>query len=234
MKKVLRILATVLTSAMLLSATACTVVDDKATTTTTTAAAAATTKAADATAAATTASSTTFKVGVAMPTQSSERWIADGANMKAQLEEKGYVVDLQYAEDDVQAQVNQIENMITNGANCLVIAAIDSSALVNVLEKAKTAGIPVIAYDRLLMDTDAVSYYATFDNYQVGVLQASYLVKALDLDNAAGPFNIELFAGSPDDNNATMFWNGAMDDACAYRHFCSLHDRYKRNALFPG
>ena len=157
MKKVLRILATVLTSAMLLSATACTVVDTKTTTATTTAAAAATTKAAaDATTADTTASSTTFKVGVAMPTQSSERWIADGANMKKQLEEKGYVVDLQYAEDDVQAQVNQIENMITNGANCLVIAAIDSSALVNVLEKAKTAGIPVIAYDRLLMDTDAV------------------------------------------------------------------------------
>ena len=217
MKKVLRILATVLTSAMLLSATACTVVDTKTTTATTTAAAAATTKAAaDATTADTTASSTTFKVGVAMPTQSSERWIADGANMKAQLEEKGYVVDLQYAEDDVQAQVNQIENMITNGANCLVIAAIDSSALVNVLEKAKTAGIPVIAYDRLLMDTDAVSYYATFDNYQVGVLQAGYLVTALDLENAAGPFNIELFAGSPDDNNATMFWNGAMDTLKPY------------------
>ncbi|MCR5687362.1 MAG: substrate-binding domain-containing protein, partial [Lachnospiraceae bacterium] len=104
------------------------------------------------------------KVAVAMPTQSSERWMHDGANMKAQLEELGYTVDLQYAEDDVQAQVSQIENMIAAGANCLVIAAIDSDALVNVEQQAKDAGIPVIAYDRLLMNTDAVSYYATFDN----------------------------------------------------------------------
>ncbi len=104
------------------------------------------------------------KVGVAMPTQSSERWINDGANMKAQLEALGYEVDLQYAEDDVQMQVSQIENMIASGVNCLVIASIDSSALVNVEAQAKDAGIPIIAYDRLLMDTDAVSYYATFDN----------------------------------------------------------------------
>ena len=104
------------------------------------------------------------KVGVAMPTQSSERWINDGANMKAQLEALGYEVDLQYAEDDVQAQVSQIENMIASGVNCLVIASIDSDALVNVEAQAKEAGIPIIAYDRLLMNTDAVSYYATFDN----------------------------------------------------------------------
>ena len=104
------------------------------------------------------------KVGVAMPTQSSERWIRDGKNMKEKLEGIGYEVDLQYAEDDVQAQVSQIENMIAKGANCLVVAAIDSSALVNVLAQAKSNDIPVIAYDRLLMDTDAVSYYASFDN----------------------------------------------------------------------
>ena len=215
MKKVMRILATALTAALLLSATACT------STTAGTSAAAGTTAATTAaatTAAATTADSgKTYRVGVAMPTQSSERWIADGANVKKQLEALGYVVDLQYAEDDVQAQVNQIENMITNGANCLVIAAIDSSALVNILAKAKSSSIPVIAYDRLLMNTDAVSYYATFDNYQVGVLQASYLVDALGLkDSTKGPFNVELFAGSPDDNNATLFWNGAMDTLKPY------------------
>jgi len=221
MKKVKRIIATFIATAMLISVAACTVVDPAKTTEATTKAAAATTAAevdaTDATAAATTADAgAVFQVGVAMPTQSSARWIADGANMKSQLEELGYIVDLQYAEDDVQAQVNQIENMITNGANCLVIAAIDSSALVNVLAKAKEAAIPVIAYDRLLMDTDAVSYYATFDNYQVGVQQASYLVEALGLAEDKGPFNIELFAGSPDDNNATMFWNGAMDTLKEY------------------
>ena len=215
MKKVKRIIATIIATAMLVSVAACTAVDTKTTT------AAATTKAAAETTAAaaetTKAAGTTFRVGVAMPTQSSERWIADGANVKQQLEDLGYVVDLQYAEDDVQAQVNQIENMITNGANCLVIAAIDSSALVNILAKAKESKIPVIAYDRLLMNTDAVSYYATFDNYQVGVLQASYLVDALGLkDSTKGPFNVELFAGSPDDNNATLFWNGAMDTLQPY------------------
>ena len=115
------------------------------------------------------------KIGVAMPTQSSERWINDGANMKKQLEEKGYEVDLQYAEDDVQMQVSQIENMIASGVNCLVIAAIDSSTLVNVEEQAKQAGIPIIAYDRLLMDTDAVSYYATFDNKGVGTAIGQYI-----------------------------------------------------------
>ncbi len=160
------------------------------------------------------------RVAVAMPTQSSERWINDGANMKAQLEELGYEVDLQYAEDDVQAQVSQIENMIAAGANCLVIAAVDSSALVNVEQQAKDAGIPVIAYDRLLMDSDAVSYYATFDNKGVGTAIGEYIKanatkdgnKGLDAVKSAGlTMNIEFLMGSPDDNNALMLYNGLME-----------------------
>ena len=150
------------------------------------------------------------KVAVAMPTQSSERWINDGGNMKKQLEALGYEVDLQYAEDDVQAQVSQIENMIAAGANCLVIAAIDSSALVNVEAQAKNAGIPVIAYDRLLMDTDAVSYYATFDNKGVGTAIGAYIVEHTDL-TPDDPKTIELFMGSPDDNNAHMLYAGLME-----------------------
>lgn len=150
------------------------------------------------------------KVGVAMPTQSSERWIKDGGNMKEKLEKLGYEVDLQYAEDDVQAQVSQIENMIATGANCLVIASIDSSALVNVLKQAKEAEIPVIAYDRLLMDTDAVSYYASFDNEGVGTAIGEYIVKKADLDNATEPQTIEFFMGSPDDNNAVLLHKGVM------------------------
>lgn len=154
------------------------------------------------------------KIGVAMPTQSSERWINDGANMKSQLEALGYEVDLQYAEDDVQAQVGQIENLIANGADCLVVAAVDSSALVNVLGQAKENGIPVIAYDRLLMDTDAVSYYATFDNKGVGTAIAEYIVETKDLEGAkaAGEsYTIEFFMGSPDDNNALFLYNGVME-----------------------
>ena len=150
------------------------------------------------------------KVGVAMPTQSSERWINDGANMKAKLEELGYEVDLQYAEDDVQAQVSQIENMIASGASCLVVASIDSSALVNVLAQAKDAGIPVIAYDRLLMDTDAVSYYASFDNEGVGTAIGEYIEAKAGLATATEPQTIEFFMGSPDDNNAVLLHKGVM------------------------
>ena len=155
------------------------------------------------------------KVGVAMPTQSSERWINDGNNMKKQLEALGYEVDLQYAEDDVQAQVSQIENMIAAGVNCLVIASIDSSALVNVEKQAQEAGIPVIAYDRLLMDTDAVSYYATFDNKGVGTAIGKYIVDNAGLD-PANPQTIELFMGSPDDNNAHMLYAGLMEQIQPY------------------
>ncbi|MBQ7588281.1 MAG: sugar-binding protein, partial [Lachnospiraceae bacterium] len=149
------------------------------------------------------------KVAVAMPTQSSERWINDGSNMKKQLEALGYEVDLQYAEDDVQAQVSQIENMIAKGANCLVIAAIDSDALVNVEAQAKDAGIPIIAYDRLLMNTDAVSYYATFDNKGVGTKIGEYIVQHCGATKD-DPKTIELFMGSPDDNNAHMLYAGLM------------------------
>lgn len=154
------------------------------------------------------------KVGVAMPTQSSERWINDGANMKSKLEALGYEVDLQYAEDDVQMQVSQIENMIASGVNCLVIASIDSAALVNVEAQAKAAGIPIIAYDRLLMNTDAVSYYATFDNKGVGTAIGKYIEdnkKLADAQAAGESYTIEFFMGSPDDNNAKMLYDGVME-----------------------
>ncbi len=157
------------------------------------------------------ASGEKLKVGIAMPTKSSARWIADGENMVKVFQGLGYDTDLQYAEDVVENQVSQIENMITTGADALVIAAIDGEALGQVLTKAHDANIPVIAYDRLIRGSEYVSYYATFDNFKVGVLQASSLVKGLKLDaGAKGPFNIELFAGSPDDNNSIFFFNGAM------------------------
>jgi putative multiple sugar transport system substrate-binding protein len=149
-------------------------------------------------------------VGISMPTKSSARWIADGQNMSKDFKEKGYKIDLQYADDDIPNQLAQVENMITKGAKVLVIAAIDGTTLSNVLQKAADKGIKVIAYDRLIRGSKNVDYYATFDNFQVGVLQASYIEKALDLRAGKGPFNIELFGGSADDNNAHFFYNGAM------------------------
>ena len=151
------------------------------------------------------------KVGVAMPTKDLQRGNQDGANMKAELEAAGYEVDLQYAANDIATQVSQIENMINSGCSMLVIASIDGDSLGTVLEMAKEASIPVIAYDRLIMNSDAVSYYATFDNYMVGTIQGQYIKDQLDLDNAAGPFNIELTTGDPGDNNARFFFGGAMD-----------------------
>lgn len=148
-------------------------------------------------------------IGVAMPTKSSERWIADGNNIKEQLESAGYDVDLQYAEDDIPTQVSQVENMITKGVDTLVIAAIDGTALGEVLSTAESQDIDIISYDRLIRDSEAVDYYTTFDNFQVGVLQAESLVAGLE-ESGKPPYNVELFAGSPDDNNATFFWDGAM------------------------
>ena len=149
-------------------------------------------------------------VGIAMPTKSSARWIDDGNNIVKQLQDAGYATDLQYADDDIPNQLSQIENMVTKGVKVLVIAAIDGTTLSDVLQKAHDAGIKVIAYDRLIRDSGNVDYYATFDNFKVGVLQATSIVDALGLKDGKGPFNIELFGGSPDDNNAFFFYDGAM------------------------
>ncbi|MBP1804980.1 multiple monosaccharide ABC transporter substrate-binding protein [Rubellimicrobium aerolatum] len=150
-------------------------------------------------------------VGIAMPTQSSARWISDGRSMEEQFQAAGYGTVLQYAEDDIPTQLSQIENMISQGVDALVIAAIDGTTLSSALENAAAAGIPVIAYDRLIRDSANVNYYATFDNFQVGVLQATSLVDGLKARFPdQKPWNVELFGGSPDDNNAFFFYDGAM------------------------
>lgn len=158
-------------------------------------------------------------VGVAMPTETYERWIADGDAVKTGLEEAGYEVDLQFAGDNIPTQQQQIEAMINKGAEALIIASIDGTALGSQLEAAAAADIPVISYDRLIRDSQNVDFYVTFDNYQVGVQQGTSLLTGLGIldeegneaaDAPEGPFNIELFAGSPDDNNAGFFFDGAM------------------------
>jgi putative multiple sugar transport system substrate-binding protein len=160
-------------------------------------------------------------IGVSMPTQSSTRWISDGESIKAEMEAQGFEVDLQYAEDDIPTQVAQLEGMLTKGAKALIIAAIDGTQLTDVLQAAADAGVPVISYDRLIRDSANVDYYATFDNFKVGVQQATSMLVGMgvyatedstsaDGANAAGPWNVELFAGSLDDNNAFFFFNGAM------------------------
>jgi putative multiple sugar transport system substrate-binding protein len=187
--KIKKILAAVLTGAMLLTVSACSSKSAETGTKT---------------------ESNGSSIGVAMPTKSLQRWNQDGENMKKQLEEKGYKVELQYAENDVNTQVSQIENMVTKGVKVLVVAAVDGSALTDVLAKASDEGIKVIAYDRLIMNTANVDYYATFDNFKVGVIQGQFIEAKLGLKEGKGPFNMEMFGGSPDDNNAKVFNEGEM------------------------
>jgi len=150
-------------------------------------------------------------VGISMPTKTSTRWISDGESMVKSFEALGYKADLQFADNDIANQLAQIENMVTKGADVLVIAAVDGSTMSDVLQKASDAGVLVISYDRLITKTENVDYYATFDNFGVGVIQGTQLLTGLGvLDGATGPFNIELFGGSPDDTNAFYFYDGAM------------------------
>ena len=162
-------------------------------------------------------------IGVSMPTKESERWIADGNNVKKQLEDKGYKVDLQYANNDIPTQQQQLDQMVTKGDKLLIVAAIDGTALGSQLQAAADAGSKVISYDRLIRDSKNVDFYVSFDNYKVGVAQANALLTGLGVlnkDGSAGdkkgPFNIELFAGSLDDNNAHFFFSGAMDTLKKY------------------
>ena len=170
-------------------------------------------------------------IGVSMPTKSSARWIADGDNMVKSLAAKGYKSDLQYADDDIPNQLAQVENMITKKVKVLVIAAIDGTTLSNALQKAADSGIKVIAYDRLIKGSKNVDYYATFDNFQVGVLQATSIVDKLGLKQGKGPFNIELFGGSPDDNNAFFFYDGAMSVLKPYLDSGKLVVRSKQTGM---
>jgi putative multiple sugar transport system substrate-binding protein len=157
-------------------------------------------------------------IGIAMPTRSSQRWISDGESVKSGIEKLGYVGDLQYGDDVIENQVAQLENMITKGVKALVIASIDGESLTTVLGKAHEANIPVIAYDRLIRNSPYVDYYVSFDNYKVGEQMGHILVRGLQLDSATAdnPRVIEVFGGSPDDNNAYFFYNGAMDTLKPY------------------
>ncbi|EMF52883.1 hypothetical protein SBD_5959 [Streptomyces bottropensis ATCC 25435] len=155
-------------------------------------------------------SSESGTIGIAMPTRASERWLTDGKSVVEDLEDKGYKTELLYGEDNPQTQVKQIEKLIKQGVDALIIAAIDNKSLNGALEQAAAAEIPVISYDRLILGTRNVDYYVSFDNEQVGRLQARHIIEKLGLEDGKGPFNIELFAGSPDDNNTKFFFDGAM------------------------
>lgn len=153
----------------------------------------------------------TGKIGISMPTQSLERWNRDGAYLDEQFKAAGYETILTFSDNDAGRQVNDIQNMLADGVNLLVIAAIDGEALNTAMDEAAEAGVPIISYDRLILN-DAVSYYVSFDNYTVGKLQGTFIKETLDLDNAGDTvYNMEITAGDPADNNAGYFYQGAID-----------------------
>lgn len=151
------------------------------------------------------------RIGVAMPTQTRQRWNQDGANMERKLMEQGYKVDLEFANNEIELQIAQIANMINEGCKVIIIGAVDANALSAVLDEAKSAGVKIISYDRLIMNTDAIDYYATFDNLAVGTMQGEYIEEKLGLQEGRGPYNLEITAGSLDDNNTIFLFEGAMD-----------------------
>ena len=150
-------------------------------------------------------------IGILMPTKEQTIWSIQGDKLVAGFEGAGYKTLIEYAEDNASKQAEQIENMITKGADALIIVAVDGAALTDACEKAKEEGILVIAEDRLITNTDAVDYYVTFDLVKMGGLQGQHIVDKLDLENAEGPFNLEIFSGSQDDPNARLFYQGAME-----------------------
>ena len=156
------------------------------------------------------------KVGISMPTKSLERWNRDGSYLEEQFKKEGYDVEITYSDNDTDQQVNDIQNMISDHVDILVVGAIDGDTLSTVLADAKDQNIPVISYDRLIMNTDAISYYVSFDNYKVGQLQGQYIIDTLKLDGSKKKYNMEVTAGDPADNNATFFYNGAMDTLKKY------------------
>lgn len=152
-----------------------------------------------------------IKIGVAMPSQTRQRWNQDGANIEKKLLEQGYTVNLQYANNEPDLQVKQIDAMVQQGCKVIIIASVDAYALSDVLDRAKSEGAKIISYDRLIMNTDAVDYYATFDNMAVGTMQGEYIENKLGLKEGNGPYNLEIFAGDMADNNTLFLFEGSMD-----------------------
>ena len=150
-------------------------------------------------------------IGISAPSNNIQRWAVETVLMKEELSRRGYEVIVQYASNDTSMQISQIENMIAKGAAVLIVIPIESASLGEAMDMAKEHGIPVISYDMLITNTDAVSYYTTFDNYKVGTIQGQYIKDKLDLDNAGRTYNMEISAGDPGDNNAGFFFNAALD-----------------------
>jgi putative multiple sugar transport system substrate-binding protein len=151
-------------------------------------------------------------IGVALPSKTSENWVLAGGLFEDGLKEAGYKGDVQYAaaSGTVSDQQGQIQSMVTKGAKVIIIGAADGAQLSTQVEAAHDAGAVVIAYDRLILNTEAVDYYVAYDNFKVGELQGQALLDGMKAAKPEGPYNIELFSGSSDDANSAVFFDGAM------------------------
>ncbi len=147
-------------------------------------------------------------IAVCFP-NTTESWQRNGDTLTKLLQEEGFNVDVQFS-DTIEKQQQQVKDAIAKKPGCIVIAAIDSAAFVDVLEDAKKNNVPVIAFERMLLNSDAVSYYASFDGAAVGEAMGEYFESVLNLKSGAGPYNIEFFAGSTTDSGAGIYFSNAM------------------------
>ena len=154
-------------------------------------------------------------VGILMPETHVNRWVRDGSSLKAAVEKKGLSAEVAYGDADQSKQNRQIEDFITKGARVLIIGSVNEGAA-EAVSRAHDEGVQVIAYDRLITNSDKYDYYITFDNFKVGQFQGEGIVSALKLDSMAGPYNIALFSGALTDNNARYFFDGAMNILTPY------------------
>jgi D-xylose transport system substrate-binding protein len=144
------------------------------------------------------------KVGLSLPTQREERWVKDKQVMEAEAKKKGIDLRVQVTDNDAAKQVAQCENLISQGIKVLILAPHDASSASVIVDKAAKAGIKVVSYDRLVTDSPLDYYYLSFDNVKVGELQGEFITKKV----SKGSYIV--LAGSPTDNNAKLFREGAM------------------------
>lgn len=155
-------------------------------------------------------------IGICLTSQALARTVLDSIYLTEDLEAMGYSVDIVYSEQDAAVQATQFETFVSRGVDGIIISPSDGTALSNAVEVAAENDVPVMVYDALIMNSEYVKYYATDDLYAVGATQGGYIVEALGLADGNGPFNLEIFSGSMTDNNATYFFDGAMDQLNPY------------------
>ena len=158
------------------------------------------------------------RVAIAFPSAADERWSRDGEYLEQRFQEKGCTTHLVYSDGLEEQQTADVTQLIDEGCDLLIVSAIGDTSLAAPLAKAKAAGIPVIAYDKLIRGTDAVNFYVAYDAYRIGEMQGEYCIRALGLkvEDTSKEYNVEFIAGNPADTTTGYLFSGAYDTLKPY------------------